>query len=208
MTSASSPSRSPRPPLVIATGNPGKARELRALLADIPFEIRTLADYPPFEMPEETGTTYEANALIKARAAAAHSGALALGDDSGIEVDALGGDPGVRSARFGGPGLDDAGRVRHLLRQIEHVPDAERTARFVCVIALATPEGQETLVEGACDGLLTRTPRGTGGFGYDPIFFYPPFGATFGEITDERKATVSHRGRAAAAARAVLLGMA
>jgi XTP/dITP diphosphohydrolase len=208
VTSASSRSRSPRPPLVLATGNAGKARELRALLADVPFEIQTLADYPPFDMPEETGTTYEANALIKARAAAAHCGGLALGDDSGIEVEALGGVPGVCSARFGGPGLDDAGRVRHLLRQIERVPDARRTARFVCVIALVTPAGRETLVEGVCDGLLTWTPRGTGGFGYDPIFFYPPFGATFGEIPDERKATVSHRGRAAAAARAVLLGMA
>src|SRR5438552_12660372 len=120
VTSASFTSR---PVLVLATGNAGKVRELRALLDGIPFEIRTLADYPPFVMPEETGTTYEANALIKARAAAAHTGVLTLGDDSGIEVDALGGAPGVRSARFGGPGLDDKGRVRHLLRQIEHVAD-------------------------------------------------------------------------------------
>jgi XTP/dITP diphosphohydrolase len=208
VTSASSRSRSRRPPLVLATGNPGKARELRALLADVPFELRTLADYPPFTMPAETGTTYQANALIKARATAAHTHALTLGDDSGIEVDALGGAPGIRSARFGGPGLDDAGRVQHLLRQIEHVPDAQRTARFRCVIALVTPDGLETLVDGACDGLLTRAPRGTGGFGYDPIFFYPPFGATFGEVAAARKATVSHRGRAAAAARTVLLGMA
>jgi XTP/dITP diphosphohydrolase len=207
VTSASSPSRNPRPPLVLATGNPGKARELRALLADVPFEIRSLADYPSFVMPDETGATYDANALIKARAAAAHTGALALGDDSGIEVAALGGAPGVRSARFGGPGLDDAGRVRHLLRQIEEVPDAERTARFVCVIALVTADGRETLVDGACEGLLTRAPRGAEGFGYDPIFFYPPFGATFGEVPDERKATVSHRGRAAAAARSALLAM-
>ena len=208
MTSASSPSRSARPRLVLATGNPGKARELRALLAGVPFEVRTLADYPPFPMPEESGATYEANALMKARAAAAHTRALALGDDSGIEVDALGGAPGVRSARFGGPGLADAERVQHLLHQIDHVPDAQRTARFRCVMALVTPEGEATLVDGACDGLLTRAPRGTGGFGYDPIFFYPPFGATFGEVTDERKATVSHRGRAAAAARTVLLAMA
>ena len=182
-------------------------RELRALLADVPFEIRSLADYPPFRMPEETGATYEANALIKARAAAAHVKALTLGDDSGIEVDALGGAPGVRSARFGGPGLDDAGRVRHLIRQIEHVPDAQRTARFRCVIALVTSEGRESIVYGSCEGRLTREPRGAGGFGYDPIFFYPPFEKTFGEMSDERKATVSHRGRAAAAARAVLLSM-
>ncbi|HEV8141831.1 MAG TPA: RdgB/HAM1 family non-canonical purine NTP pyrophosphatase [Methylomirabilota bacterium] len=202
MPNASSGSR---PVLVLATGNPGKAGELRALLTDIPFEIRTLADYLPFTMPEEMGTTYEANALLKARAAAAHTGQLALGDDSGIEVHALGGAPGVRSARFGGPGLDDRGRVRHLLRQIEHVPDARRGARFVCVIALVGPDGRETVVAGACDGRLTREPRGTKGFGYDPIFFYEPFDATFGEVSDARKATVSHRGRAAAAARAALI---
>ena len=201
---ASAPSGS-RPLLVLATGNAGKVRELRPLLAGIPFEIRTLADYPSFVMPEETGTTYEANALIKARAVAGHTRALALGDDSGIEVAALGGAPGVHSARFGGPSLDDRGRVRHLLRQIEHVPEAERGARFVCVIALVRPDGTETLVEGACDGVLTREPRGTEGFGYDPIFFYPPFGLTFGEVPDDRKATVSHRGRAVAAARAALI---
>jgi XTP/dITP diphosphohydrolase len=204
---ASAPSGS-RPLLVLATGNAGKVRELRPLLAGVPFEVRTLADYPPFAMPEETGTTYEANALIKARAVAAHTCALALGDDSGIEVAALGGAPGVHSARFGGPSLDDRGRVRHLLRQIEHVPEAGRGARFVCVIALVGPVENETLVEGACDGVLTREPRGREGFGYDPIFFYPPFGLTFGEVPDDRKATVSHRGRAAAAARAALSAMA
>ena len=182
-------------------------RELRALLADVPFQIRALTDYPPFTMPEETGATYAANALIKARAAARHTGLLALGDDSGIEVDALGGAPGVRSARYGGPGLDDVGRVRHLLGQIEHVPDGRRTARFRCVIALVAPDGEQTLVEGSCEGRLTLAPRGTGGFGYDPIFFYPPFDQTFGELTDERKATVSHRGLAAAAARAALRTM-
>jgi XTP/dITP diphosphohydrolase len=202
VTSASSASK---PVVVLATGNPGKARELRALLVGIPFEIRTLADYPPFVMPEESGETYTANALIKARAAAAHTGALALGDDSGIEVDALQGAPGVRSARFGGPGLDDRGRVAHLLAQIASVPDEARTARFVCVIALVTPDGRETLVEGTCAGRLTRAPRGTGGFGYDPIFFYPPLERTFGELSDDAKASVSHRGLAAAAARAALV---
>ncbi len=204
MTSASSVSR---PALVLATGNPGKARELIALLAGIPFEIRTLADYPPFVMPEETGETYEANALIKARATAAHTGALALGDDSGIEVDALGGAPGIRSARFGGPGLDDKGRVRHLLARIEHVPDHERTARFCCVIALVGSDGSERIVDGACAGRIAREPRGAEGFGYDPVFFYPPLDRTFGELADADKATVSHRGRAAAAARALLTAM-
>jgi XTP/dITP diphosphohydrolase len=196
-----------RPVLVLATGNAGKVRELRDLLDGIPFEIRTLPDYPPFEMPEETGETYAANALIKARAAAAHTGVLALGDDSGIEVAALDGAPGVRSARFGGPGLDDRGRVAHLLRLIQAAPDHARAARFVCVIALVGPDGRETLVEGACEGRIAREPRGAGGFGYDPVFFYPPLAGTFGELSDEQKATVSHRGRAAAAARAALLAM-
>ena len=190
--------------LVVATGNPGKAHELRTLLAGIPFDIRTLADYPGLVMPEETGETYEANALIKARAAAAHTGELSLGDDSGIEVAALDGKPGVRSARFGGPGLDDRGRVSHLLKLIENVPDDARAARFVCVIALVEPGGHETLVEGACEGRITRAPSGAGGFGYDPVFFYPPLGRTFGELTEDQKATVSHRGLAAAQARNTL----
>jgi XTP/dITP diphosphohydrolase len=194
-------------PLVLATGNPGKVRELTALLIGIPFELRTLADFPPFVMPEETGSTYEANAMIKARAAAAHTGVLSLGDDSGIEVDALGGAPGVRSARFGGPGLDDRGRVQHLLRQIAHVPDAQRIAHFRCVIAIVVPDGREILVEGACDGRIAREPRGAEGFGYDPVFFFPPFGVTFGEVDDTTKATVSHRGLAATAARAALIAL-
>jgi XTP/dITP diphosphohydrolase len=158
-------------------------------------------------MPEESGDTYSANALIKARAAAAHTGVLALGDDSGIEVAALGGMPGVRSARFGGPGLDDRGRVAHLLGRLECVPDDDRGARFVCVIALVAPDGTETLVEGTCEGRITHDPCGAGGFGYDPVFFYPPLGGTFGELSDAQKAVVSHRGRAAAAARAALTAM-
>jgi XTP/dITP diphosphohydrolase len=197
-----------RPVLVLATGNPGKARELLALLAGVPFEIRTLADYPPFTVPEETGDTYEANARIKAEATVRHTGALSLGDDSGIEVDALGGAPGIRSARFGGPALDDRGRARHLLAHIAHVCDADRTARFRCVIALAGPDGRVRTVAGECEGRITREPRGTGGFGYDPVFFYPPLGRTFAELTDEEKSEVSHRGRAAAAARKVLAALA
>jgi XTP/dITP diphosphohydrolase len=182
-------------------------RELSDLLDGIPFEIRTLADYPPFTMPDETGDTYVANALIKARATLAHTGALALGDDSGIEVDALAGAPGVRSARYGGPGLDDAGRVAGLLGELATVPDNRRTARFRCVIALAHPGGEEIVVEGTCEGVIARAPRGSGGFGYDPVFFYPPWGVTFGEVSDERKATVSHRGLAAAAARSALFAV-
>lgn len=201
------PSVSSRSKLVLATGNKGKVRELTELLAGIPFEIRTLADYPEFVMPEETGETYEANALIKARAVAAHTGLLALGDDSGIEVDALDGAPGVRSARFGGPGLDDRGRVRLLLEKLAGVPDAQRGAHFRCVIAIVDPAGVETIVDGSCDGFIAHEPRGAEGFGYDPVFFYTPFGRTFGETRDDDKAKVSHRGLAAVAARAALMRM-
>jgi XTP/dITP diphosphohydrolase len=190
--------------LVLATSNPGKARELAELLGDVPFEVRLLADYPGAVAPEETETTYRGNALLKARAAARLTGAWALGDDSGLEVDALGGAPGLRSARYGGAGLDDTGRCMLLLGALRDVPDDRRTARFRCVIAIVDPEGRESVVEGVAEGTITRAPRGTGGFGYDPLFYYPPLGQTFGELGAAEKARVSHRARAAALARSVL----
>jgi XTP/dITP diphosphohydrolase len=190
--------------LVLATFNRGKARELAELLRDVPFAVRCLADYPGALAPEETETTYRGNALLKARAAARLTGAWALGDDSGLEVDALGGAPGLHSARFGGPGLDDAGRCALLLESLRDVPDGRRTARFRCVIAIVDPQGQESVVEGVAEGTITRGPRGAGGFGYDPLFFYPPLGHTFGELSDAEKSHVSHRALAAAAARGVL----
>ena len=192
--------------LVLATLNPGKVRELRGLLGDVRFEIRALADYPGATLPEETETTYRGNALLKARAVASLTGAWALGDDSGLEVDALGGAPGIRSARYGGPGLDDAGRCATLLAALREVPDERRTARFRCVIAIVDPAGRESVVEGVVEGTITRAPRGTGGFGYDSVFAYPPFARTFGELTDAEKEGVSHRARAAALARRVLTG--
>lgn len=187
--------------LVLATLNRGKARELVELLGDVPFDVRLLADYPGAVGPEETEATYRGNALLKARAAVGLTGAWALGDDSGLEVDALGGAPGVRSARYGGPGLDDAGRCALLLRALRDVPDGRRGARFRCVIAIVDPEGREWVVEGVVEGMITREPRGTGGFGYDPLFYYPPLGRTFGELGDAEKSGVSHRARAAALAR-------
>lgn len=190
--------------LVLATFNPGKARELGELLGDVPFDVRFLADYPGAVAPEETGATYAANALLKARAAARVTGAWALADDSGLEVDALGGAPGVHSARYGGPGLDDAGRCALLLEALRDVPDGRRTARFRCVIAIVDPRGRESVVEGVAEGTITRAPRGTSGFGYDPLFHYPPLGQTFGELSDAEKSGVSHRARAAALARRVL----
>ena len=193
--------------LVLATLNRGKARELAALLAGVPFEIRSLADYSGAPAPDEHETTYRGNALLKARAAAKLTGAWALGDDSGLEVDALGGAPGVHSARYGGPGLDDAGRTAVLLQALRDVPDARRTARFRCVIAIVDPEGHESVVEGVAEGTITWVPRGTGGFGYDPLFSYPPLGRTFGELSDADKSRVSHRALAAALAREVLTGL-
>jgi XTP/dITP diphosphohydrolase len=199
--SGSSPSR---PVLVLATLNPAKGRELVALLGAVPFEIRLLADTSGARLPEETGATYADNALVKARAAAELTGALALGDDSGLEVDALGGAPGLYTARFGGPGLDDRGRWALLLERLRGVPPARRTARFRCVIALAGPGRPEKVVEGVAEGVIAESPRGSNGFGYDPVFFYPPLGRTFAELSNEEKARVSHRGLALAAVRRLL----
>jgi XTP/dITP diphosphohydrolase len=179
-------------------------RELAALLAGVPFEIRSLADYPGAAAPEENEATYRGNSLLKARAAARLTGQWSLGDDSGLEVDALGGAPGVHSARYGGPGLDDAGRRARLLEALRDVPGEDRTARFRCVIAIVDPAGREWVVEGVAEGMITRAPRGDGGFGYDPLFYYPPLGRTFGELSDEEKSHVSHRALAAAQARRVL----
>jgi len=193
-----------KPRLVVATLNGAKGRELLELLGDVPYELSLLADVPGATLPEETGKTYAENALIKARAGVAATGAIALGDDSGIEVDALDGAPGLYSARFGGLGLDDAGRTALLLERLRGVPTERRTARFRCVIAIVEPDGRERLAEGVVEGRIAEAPRGTGGFGYDPVFFYAPFGATFGELDAVTKHRVSHRGVAARAAAALL----
>jgi XTP/dITP diphosphohydrolase len=199
----SAPSSS-RPVLVLATLNPHKGRELLALLGAVPFQIKLLSEFPSAQLPEETGRTYAENALVKARTAARLTSALALGDDSGLEVDALGGAPGLHTARFGGPGLSDRERWELLLERLRDVPPARRTARFRCVIALARPARGEQVVEGVVEGVIAEAPRGNGGFGYDPVFFYPPLGRTFGEISDEEKQRVSHRAKALAAVRRLL----
>jgi XTP/dITP diphosphohydrolase len=190
--------------LVVATLNRSKGSELASLLRGVRYEVVVLADVPGAVLPEETGSTYRENALLKAYAAARASGGLVLADDSGLEVDALEGAPGVRSARFGGPGLDDTGRCARLLDALRGVPSARRTARFRCVIALVEPGQREETVEGAADGVILDAPRGMGGFGYDPLFYYPPLGRTFAELTEAEKARVSHRGLALAAARRLL----
>jgi len=190
--------------VVLATLNPGKVRELARLLGDLPIELLSLAEVPRASLPAETGATYVENAFIKARAARRLTGLAALADDSGLEVDALDGAPGLHSARFGGPGLDDAGRVALLLERLGSVPAGSRTARFRCVIALVDEAGGERTVEGVVEGEIAAAPRGTGGFGYDPVFLYPPLARTFGELSDSEKERISHRAVAARAARALL----
>jgi XTP/dITP diphosphohydrolase len=208
------------PRVLVATFNPGKARELGRLLAAAGVEPLTLSDLGISAPFEETGATYEENARGKAAHYAREAGIAALADDSGLEVEALGGRPGVLSARYGGPGLDDPGRCRLLLQEMAGVPEERRGARYVAVAALAacpagaprpvatgddaTGDGATRLFRATCTGRIATEARGTRGFGYDPIFLYPPFGATFGEITDDRKDRVSHRGLAFAAVAAFL----
>jgi XTP/dITP diphosphohydrolase len=181
--------------LVLATGNAGKLREVREILAGLGIRLVPLSAFPEAALPDE-GDDYEANALAKARAAAEATGFPALADDSGIEVEALDGRPGPRSARFGGEGLDDAARNRLLLEALRDVPDLRRGARFVCVAALVTPAGTGATARGTCEGRLLRAPRGGGGFGYDPIFEPLPGGRAMAEIPAAQKNQVSHRARA------------
>lgn len=185
--------------LVLASRNAGKKHEFQELLRGLGVVLRTLDEFPEAEEPEETGATFEENALLKARAAAEATGLWALGDDSGLCVDALDGRPGVRSARYT-LGSDEA-RWQKLLGELEGVPDERRTARFRCVLALAGPGGQGQSADGACEGRICRAPRGDHGFGYDPVFVVEadPAGRTMAELTTAEKRAVGHRGRAFAA---------
>ena len=184
------------PPLLIASFNPGKARELVALLAETGRSAVTLVEVGLREPYEETGRTYEENGLSKARHYARLSGRVTIADDSGLEVEALGGAPGPLSARYGGAGLGDEGRNRALLAALAGVPDERRGARYVAVAVIARPDGEARTFRGECPGRIAAAPRGEKGFGYDPLFFYPPYGATLAEVSDERKHAVSHRGAA------------
>ena len=179
---------------------------MAALLHGVPFHLRHLADFPGVVLPPEGETSYADNALGKARAVAAATGELALADDSGIEVDALSGRPSVLSARYGGAGLTDPERCRVMLEEMAGVPAERRGVRFRCLIAIVCPrEGRETTMEGVVEGVLLEAPRGAGGFGYDPIFFYPPLDQSFAEISAEEKNRVSHRAQACRRARQWLL---
>ena len=187
--------------LLLASGNPGKAREVGAALAGLPVRVVTPKEAGISLEVEETGSTYAENALLKAEAACRAGGLPALADDSGIEVDALPGELGVRSARFGGEGLDDAGRNRLLLKRLAGVEEARRGARFVCVLAFVRPDGRFGFFEGELPGRVLAEPRGEGGFGYDPLLYLPSLGRTVAELDLETKNRISHRGRALAAFR-------
>ncbi len=194
--------------LLIATHNPGKLREYSALLFGLPLELVSPDELGLDLDVVESGDTYSENAALKASAYAQASGLLTLADDSGLEVDALDGAPGVRSARYALG--DDANRVQALLRALAGVGagEGERAARFRCVIALASPDGRSWSVEGQCAGRIIDTPQGSGGFGYDPVFYLPGYGCTMAELPEDEKNRISHRARAAQAVRPILVGLA
>jgi XTP/dITP diphosphohydrolase len=190
--------------LLIATTNQNKLREYAAIFSGLPLELRSLADVGITDDVEETGATFAENARLKAEFYAARSGLPALADDSGLEVAALGGEPGVRSARYAGPGATDAERNVLLLTRLKDIPFHARLARFVCAIALARPHGEIELVEGVLPGVIDMEPRGSNGFGYDPLFYVLDEHKTLAELPIEHKNQISHRAIAARAARGVL----
>ena len=182
--------------IVIASRNEHKIEEIRRLLARLDVDVLSLKDYPDAPEVDEDGAAFQDNALKKARVIARFTGLTALADDSGLEVDSLGGQPGVRSARFAGETASDAENNRKLLRCLAEVPSEERQAQFRCVIALVSRTGAESLVEGTCQGVIIEEERGSGGFGYDPLFLLPHLGKTFAELSMEEKNELSHRGKA------------
>lgn len=191
--------------VLLATRNEGKKREYADLLSGLDIEWLTLADLGVELDVEETGTTFEENALLKARGYASETGMLTLADDSGLVVDALGGMPGVYSARYGGAAApDDRARTALLLRNMAAIPNNERTARFCCVIAIAWADGRAETASGACEGIIARTPIGDNGFGYDPIFLVPERGCTMAQLPAEVKNCISHRAQASVQARKIL----
>jgi XTP/dITP diphosphohydrolase len=189
--------------LLIATANPGKVREIRPLLHGVGGEVLTLSDLPPLEPPEETGRTFAENARLKAAYYAAATGILTVAEDSGLVVDALGGAPGVESARYGGAGSSYPEKFALIREALRVAGVRDSTGRFVCALALADSTGILFEATGTVEGVIVPEARGSGGFGYDPIFFYPPFACTLAEAGD-RKATVSHRAKAFRALREYL----
>jgi len=183
--------------LLLATNNQAKVREYRSLLQNLPYELVTLAEQGITTIVSEVGESLEGNARLKATVLAVESQLLALADDSGLEVDALGGEPGRLSARYAGENASDKDRVNYLLLRLKDVPWERRSARFRCVIAIATPDGEVEFCSGECQGFITFEPRGEQGFGYDPVFYLPELDKTMAELPLEIKNQVSHRGQAA-----------
>jgi XTP/dITP diphosphohydrolase len=196
-------------PIILATRNPHKLREVRQILraAGWDFDLRGLDQYPDAPDVPETAATFADNAVAKAVAVAKHTGLVTVADDSGLEVDALGGRPGVMSNRFAGPGADDAARIGKLLGMMRGVARAKRTARFRCAAAVAAPAGDVTVVEGVAEGWIAESPRGERGFGYDPAFVPRRHRRTFAQMTPAEKNRISHRGHAFRAAAPLLARM-
>ncbi|MEK4537693.1 XTP/dITP diphosphatase [Peribacillus sp. FSL K6-1552] len=182
--------------VIIATKNKGKAKEFESLFSTKGYEVKTLLDVPDAPDVEETGTTFEENAILKAEAIAHQLGHFVIADDSGLIVDALDGRPGVYSARYAGESKSDEANTKKVLQELEGVPEAERTARFYCALALASPNQETITVSGTMEGLITEQPSGTNGFGYDPVFFVKEQGKTNAELTKEEKNQISHRAHA------------
>jgi XTP/dITP diphosphohydrolase len=182
--------------LVLGSRNPGKIKEFHALLKGETLTLLSWRDFPyPFSVKED-GKTFQENALKKAKTTARITGEIAIADDSGLEVDFLDQQPGILSARYAGPEASEEDNNAKLLRELKGVPPSKRGARFVCAIVICTPEGNWDWVEGECRGIITESPRGEQGFGYDPIFFVPELGKTFAELSPEEKNRISHRARA------------
>ncbi len=182
--------------IIFATGNKGKIKEIQMILADLGVEVITMKDAGIVIDIEENGSTYEENALIKAKAVAAHTGAIVMADDSGLEIDYLNNEPGIYSARYMGEDTSYTIKNANLIERLNGVPDEERTARFVCAIAAVMPDGKEITTRGIIEGRIGYEEKGSNGFGYDPIFYVPRFGKTTAELSEEEKNQVSHRGNA------------
>jgi XTP/dITP diphosphohydrolase len=188
--------REPKVRLLIATTNTGKLREIRSLLAGVPVELVTLLDLEPIEEPEETGLTFEENARLKALYYSAHTGMTTVAEDSGLVIDGLDGEPGVRSARFLRTDATYPERFAAIFHRLAAPPEKNRAARFVCALAVADAGHIVYEARGTVEGEIAREARGTAGFGYDPIFYYPPYGSTLAEVTEDAKLAVAHRGQA------------
>lgn len=182
--------------IIIATKNKGKAKDFEALFNPLGYEVKTLHDVAEEMDVEETGTTFEENALLKATALAEHLQTLVIADDSGLEIDALDGRPGIYSARYAGEEKSDEANIDKVLEELEGIKESERTARFVCAIAVASPNNEPITVRGTCEGIIGTERKGTNGFGYDPIFYVPSEQKMMAELSAEEKGAISHRGNA------------